>query len=208
MSELIWVRGGAVSSSPDAFFHSWQAHPAGTHTSGKCGNTAEEGRGEARRHTRTHIMFASLLRRSLAALAPPPPSRSPTAAALLLVQPSRWMGVLKSPAVQRWVGERAIEHPTAWRPWRWTNGKWRGPELSRREQAHRAKEAIRRGEVKLEPTVMVPPPKFKGHKRVQRAENRRAIVAQKMAEMPKLIAEYRAERLAKRAKLRAMNRWK
>ena len=201
--------GGAVSSSPDAFFHSWQAHPAGTHTSGKCGNTAEEGRGEARRHTRTHIfMFASLLRRSLAALAPPPPSRSPTAAALLLVQPSRWMGVLKSPAVQRWVGERAIEHPTAWRPWRWTNGKWRGPELSRREQAHRAKEAIRRGEVKLEPTVMVPPPKFKGHKRAVKAEQTRAIVAQKMEQMPELIAEYRAARRERRAKIKGGNRWK
>ena len=117
------------------------------------------------------------------------------------------MPVWKSESVKRWVGEQAIAHPTAWRPWQ-LDGKWRGPELSRRKQALRVKQAIRRGEVQLEPTVMVPPPKFKGHKRVQRAENRRAIVAQKMAEMPKLIAEYRAERLAKRAKLRAMNRWK
>lgn len=152
-------------------------------------------------------MFASLLRRaaawtqpSLVASACAPPACGP----LQL----RLMSVLKSPSIQRWLGEKAIEQPTMWRPHRNWEGKWRGPELGRREQALRAKEAIRAGEVKLEPTVMVPPPKFKGHKRVQRAENRRAIVAQKMAEMPQLIAEYRAERLAKRAKFRAMNRWK
>ena len=152
-------------------------------------------------------MFASLLRRSLAALAAaalPFADRggaAPRAAVALdgrAEEPRR-------PALGR---ERAIEHPTAWRPWRWTNGKWRGPELSRREQAHRAKEAIRRGEVKLEPTVMVPPPKFKGHKRAVKAEQTRAIVAQKMEQMPELIAEYRAARRERRAKIKGGNRWK
>lgn len=120
---------------------------------------------------------------------------------------ARSMSVLKSPSVQRWLGERAIEHPTAWRPWKW-QGKWKGPELSRRKQALLAKEAIRRGEIQLEPTVMVPPPKFKGHKRQLQRETKRAVVAQKMEEMPTLIAEYRQARMARRAKLRTAERWK
>jgi hypothetical protein len=119
----------------------------------------------------------------------------------------RTMSVLKSGAVKRWLGERAIEQPTKFVPWRW--GKhWRPPEMSRRQQALLAKKAIRSGEIKLEPTVMVPPPKFKGHAREHRREPRLAEVAGKMAEMPKLIAEYRQARLEKRVKLKAANRWK
>ena len=153
------------------------------------------------------VMFASLLRRATS-WTPPPTVASAWTSPMSGPLQTRFMSVLKSPSVQRWLGQKAIEQPTMWRPHKNWEGKWRGPELGRRKQALQAKEAIRLGDIKLEPTVMVPPPKFKGHKRVQRAENRRAIVAQKMAEMPKLIAEYRAERLAKRAKLRAMNRWK
>ena len=143
-----------------------------------------------------------------AAIAATRPTRT-TTSLLSLSAPARFMSVLKSPAVQRWLGERAIEHPTMWRPWQqpW-NGRWRGPELSRRKQALLAKEAIRRGEVKLEPTVMVPPPKFKGHKWQAKAEATRAIVAAKMEEMPQLIAEYRQARREKRAKQRLANRWK
>jgi len=117
------------------------------------------------------------------------------------------MSVLKSGAVKRWLGERAIEEPTKFVPWKW-NHKWRGPELSRRKQALLAKDAIRRGEVKLEPTVMVPPPKFKGHAREHAREPRRAAVAARMAEMPKLIAEYRQARREKRLKTKEANRWK
>ena len=52
------------------------------------------------------------------------------------------------------------------------------------------------------------PPKFKGHKSEAARPIRRAEVAQKMAEMPKLIAEYMRERREKRAKERANSRWK
>ena len=108
---------------------------------------------------------------------------------------------------QRWLGERAIEAPTMWRPFKW-NGSWRGPELSRRKQALLVKEAIRRGEIKLEPTVMVPPTKFKGHQRERQQPITLANVAQKMEEMPRLIAELRAARREKRLKQRAAARWK
>ena len=115
--------------------------------------------------------------------------------------------VFKSQAVQRWLGDRAIESPTEWRPWKW-NGRWNPPQIGRKRQALLVKEAIRRGDIKLEPTVMVPPPKFKGHKSQAARPIRRAEVAQKMAEMPKMIAEYLRERREKRAKERANNRWK
>ena len=92
-------------------------------------------------------------------------------------------------------------------PWKW-NGRWNPPQIGRKRQALLVKEAIRRGDIKLEPTVMVPPPKFKGHKSQAARPIRRAEVAQKMAEMPKMIAEYLRERREKRAKERANNRWK
>ena len=106
-----------------------------------------------------------------------------------------------------WLADRAIEAPTSFRPWKW-NGRWRGPEIGRRKQALLAKEAIRAGEIKLEPTVMVPPPKFKGHAREHKVGPRLADVAAKMEEMPRLIAEYRAARRDKRLKEKAARRWK
>lgn len=115
--------------------------------------------------------------------------------------------VFKSRAVQQWLGDRAIESPTEWRPWKW-QGRWQGPQIGRKRQQLLVKEAIRRGEIKLEPTVMVPRPAFRGHKSERNRPVRRAEVAAKMAEMPKLIAEYLQERREKRAKERAANRWK
>lgn len=144
---------------------------------------------------------APLLSSPLRWVAPAPQSTSPTTVF------SRAMSVLKSGSVKRWLAERAIENPTKFVPWKW-NGKWRGPELGRRKQALMAKEAIRAGEIKLEPTLMVPPTKFKGHKRQHNAVLRRELVAQKMMEMPKLIAEFRAARREKRMKIKESNRWK
>ena len=117
------------------------------------------------------------------------------------------MGVLKSNAVKVWLGERAIEAPTMWRPWKY-HGKWQAPELSLRKQSLMAKQAIRQGDIKLEPVLMPPPPTFKGHKREKVWPIRRADVAARMAEMPQLIAEYRQARRIKRAKAREANRFK
>ena len=120
---------------------------------------------------------------------------------------ARDMSVWKSNAVKKWVGEQAMAQPTAWRPFRW-NGRWRTPELSRRQQALRIKEAIRAGDIMLEPTLMVPPPKFKGHVRERRRPEALESIAAKMAQMPKLIAEYRQTARERRQKIRQAERWK
>lgn len=120
---------------------------------------------------------------------------------------SRTMAIWKSQSVRDWVGERALEAPTKWRPFKY-DGKWRGPELSRRKQALQVKEAIREGHITLEPTLMVPPPKFKGHKRERIRPLALASIAAKMAEMPKLIAEYKQERRERRKAIRLAGRWK
>lgn len=122
---------------------------------------------------------------------------------------SRGMAVFSSKSVRSWIGKQAVESPSTWL--RWKNPethKWKSPLLSRRKQALLVKEAIRRGEVQLEPTVMVPPPKFKGHKREHLAPEARASIAAKMAKMPEMIAAYREQRREKRAKIKAANRWK
>ena len=124
-----------------------------------------------------------------------------------LLLPRRSMSIWKSESVKRWVGETAIEHPTAWRPHQ-LFGKWRGPELSRRKQALEIKRAIREGEVALEPTVMVPAPKFKGHKRERMRPIAREAIAARMAEMPRLIAEYKQAQRERRKKMKLANRWK
>ena len=136
---------------------------------------------------------------------------SSAASASLFASPARLfarsMGLWSSNAVKHWVGEQAIAQPTTWRPY-WYNGRWRAPELSRRLQSLRVKEAIRRGELKLEPTIMVPPPKFKGHKRDKMKQVARESIAAKMEEMPKLIAEYRQAARERRQKLRGDSRFK
>lgn len=148
------------------------------------------------------------LRRTASALACAPSS---SASASLAWSPTRLlarsMSLWKSDAVKRWVGEQAIAEPTQWRPYQW-NGRWRTPELSRRLQALKVKEAIRRGEIALEPTLMVPSPKFRGHKRERVRPAAIESIAAKMAEMPKLIAEYRQAARERRQKMRADMRWK
>ena len=144
----------------------------------------------------------------LAALAP----RQPTliAAALAAAPPLlgvRSMGILSSGPVQRWIAEKAIEEPTQWRPFKW-KGRWQSPQQSRRIQALKAKQAVRDGEIKLEPIIMIPPHKFKGKRHEHNRQARRDLVAQKMKEMPQMIAEYRAARREKRLKQRAADRFK
>ena len=60
----------------------------------------------------------------------------------------------------------------------------------------------------MEPTLMVPPPKFKGHKREHERPLRLQTVADKMRKMPELIAEYRVMRAERKRKVKAANRWK
>ena len=138
---------------------------------------------------------------------PPPTSLAGAASSSILPAFFARTSVFKSPAVQQWLGDRAIDSPVEWRPWKW-DGKWQPPMIGRKRQQLLVKEAIRRGDIKLEPTVMVPPPKFKGRKEDHNRPIRRAEVAAKMAEMPKLIAEYMRDRREKRAKEKAANRWK
>ena len=69
------------------------------------------------------------------------------------------------------------------------------------------KQAIKAGEIKLEPTRMPdvyakPYGIFKGHMRQRNRPTTQAEIAARMMEMPKLIAEYKAERLAKRRQAR------
>ena len=167
--------------------------------------------GSIRRSTTTKGMTLLHAHRLFSSLRSGAGALSSAASASLFASPARLftrsMGLWSSNAVKQWVGEQAIAHPTTWRPY-WYNGRWRAPELSRRLQSLRAKEAIRRGELKLEPTIMVPPPKFKGHKRDKMKPVARESIAAKMEEMPKLIAEYRQAARERRQKLRADSRFK
>ena len=166
------------------------------------------------------VLGALRLSSRVAALAAPRPPllaaswapRQPTliATALAAAPPllaARSMGILSSGAVKRWVAEKAIEEPMQWRPFKW-KGRWQSPLQSRRVQAMKAKQAVRDGEIKIEPIVMIPPHKFKGHKHEHNRQARLDLVAQRMKEMPQMIAEYRAARREKRLKQRAENRFK
>ena len=55
----------------------------------------------------------------------------------------------------------------------------------------RFKWAIKKGAIMIQPTVMVPLRKMKGHLRQRRRPMRQAEIAQKLADMPKLIEAYR-----------------
>lgn len=194
------------------------------------------------------------------------------------VGPVASMAFWKSANVRSWVEtqdrKEFFREPYA------EGGKVMAPLLSARRRAMRVKIAIKAGELKLEPTVMVEAPYFKGHKRDRRVPIRKvrslagrwlaagwraldrangrvrfhsmpharapahvlalrtshaqrsppsssprscawlrdsstgsrsrsqALVEQKMAEMPKLLEEYRAARTAAREKKRAEARWK
>lgn len=81
-----------------------------------------------------------------------------------------------------------------WKYWsssRTTTGKWIGPRYGKRTQARKVKEAIKGGQIMLEPTVMVPPPHFKGKGRHARAEDRRVEIAEKLAKMPEMIRQHK-----------------
>ena len=144
------------------------------------------------------------MRAAAQALASAPSAALATSPVRLL---ARHMSLWKSDAVKGWVGDQAIANPTQWRPFKF-DGRWRPPELSRRFQALRIKEAIRNGEIQLEPTLMVPPPKFRGHRRERLRPAALESIATKMEAMPKLVAEYRQAARERRQKMRADARWK
>ena len=121
---------------------------------------------------------------------------------------ARAMSVLKSQSVKAFIDARGREEPTKWRPYKELDGPWRGPQMKARERALVVKEAIKAGEVKLEPTRLPPPPHFKGHKRERERPIALESIAAKMADMPRMIAEYRQARRERREKWRAANRWK
>ena len=120
------------------------------------------------------------------------------------------MSLWKSPTVQAWFDEQAKQRPEDFlpRPWK-TPGYKRtsmcSPRLSRRRQSLLIKKAIKAGEIKLEPTRMPDLQAkviFKGHMRQRNRPTRQAEIAAAMAEMPKMIEEYKAERLARRRQAR------
>jgi len=120
--------------------------------------------------------------------------------------PAAGMALWRSAAVRAWV-EKQPRKLYQREPWR-VGGPVMAPRLSRRKQSLNIKNAIRAGEFKLEPTVMSELPYFKGHMRQRNRPMRLALVAAKMAEMPKLIAEYRRAKKAAHAKKQAENRFK
>jgi hypothetical protein len=80
-----------------------------------------------------------------------------------------------------------------------SRGKWHSPKKSLRELAVERKKTLLRGqewpyEKPRFPMVV----HFKGHKRIARAEERRKLIAEKMAEMPKKIEEYYREMRSRR----------
>ena len=119
----------------------------------------------------------------------------------------RRMSLWRSPSIQQWV---AAQDKRLFRPWGRDpeTGGIRFPRLSRRRQMKRIKQAIFQGEIRLEPTVMCELPRFKGHMHQRKAPERIAEIEAKMADMPRMVEEYRQERREARAKLRAEKRWK
>ena len=126
------------------------------------------------------------------------------------IGPIAHMSLWKSPTVQAWFDEQAKQRPEDFlpRPWK-TPGYKRtsmcSPRLSRRRQSLLIKKAIKAGEIKLEPTRMPDLQAkviFKGHMRQRNRPTRQAEIAAAMAEMPKMIEEYKAERLARRRQAR------
>lgn len=133
------------------------------------------------------------------ALALAPRTRPPAPPLGELVGAVAAMSLWKSDRVREWV---SVQKKEQFAPQKQESGRWWGPQLSRRKQARRVKDALLAGELTLEPTVMVPPPKFKGHKRERTAPVRAANIEQKMKDMPAMIAEHREKMRAARVKLR------
>ena len=120
-----------------------------------------------------------------------------------LLGQASWMSLWKSEAVRNWVDSqpdqtlyKAQYNPDHSNEYMAKKSMWSPPGLSRRLQAREIKKAIFAGDIKLEPTVMVPPTKFKGHKRQRMAPARLQLIQAKMASMPQQIAEYRQVRPA------------
>ena len=97
--------------------------------------------------------------RPRAAVAPPLLRAPALAAPPLTMGPIVHMSLWKSPTVQEWVEAQAKERPDDFLPRPWTTPGYKrtgmcGPRLSRRRQSLMVKQAIKAGEIKLEPTRM------------------------------------------------------
>ncbi|KAL1529863.1 hypothetical protein AB1Y20_000794 [Prymnesium parvum] len=131
-------------------------------------------------------------------------------AARPLLGPVAAMSIFKSHAVKEWVAKQPDSGGTSsggisWKYWsagRSPTGKWIGPRLDAKTRARIIKRAISQGEIFLEPTVMVPPPHFKGKGRHRRAEERRVEIKEKLAMMPQMVREHKQALREKRRALR------
>lgn len=136
-------------------------------------------------------MLASLLRSALAQ----PPAQA------------RGLALRASAAVNEWV---STQNPKLYqrRPHPKRKGQVLSPLMTRRQQAKPIKRAIAMGEIALEPTVMPPPTRMKGHFRQRNKPFRQAEIEAKMREMPKMIEEYRKTMADLREARRMARRWK
>lgn len=142
----------------------------------------------------------ALLRSQL--LRPLEPSRS--------IGPIAHMSLWKSPTVQSWFNEQTEKRPDDFLPRPWATPGYKrtsmcSPRLSRRRQSLLIKKAIKANEIKLEPTRMPDLHAkviFKGHMRQRNRPARQAEIAARMADMPKMIEDYKTERLARRRQAR------
>ena len=143
---------------------------------------------------------AALLRPQL--LRPFEPPRS--------IGPIAHMSLWQSPTVQQWFNEQAKEQPDDFLPRPWTTPGYKrtsmcSPKLSRRRQSLLIKKSIKAGDIKLEPTRMPDLHAkiiFKGHMRQRNRPTRQAEIAARMADMPKMIEDFKTERLARRRQAR------
>ena len=102
----------------------------------------------------------------------------------------------RSEAVKEWIAKqdtRVFEDHQNRRGW------WYPAALSRRRQAMIIKQKIKEGEIQLEPTVMKELPRMKGTKLKRNRPLRQELIAEKMREMPKLIAAYKEVRFSPRS---------
>ena len=130
-----------------------------------------------------------------------------------LAGPVAPMSLWKSHAVKEWIRQKANPGGITsgghqfkyWEPWVSNAGRRNGPRLSAQTRASKLKEAIRFGEITLEPTVMVPSPHFKGTRRKRDAAQRKEDVAEKMAKMPQVIKEHKEDKHRKRQEIKKEN---
>ena len=126
------------------------------------------------------------------------------------IGPIAHMSLWQSPTVQSWFNEQAEKRPDDFLPRPWATPGYKrtsmcSPRLSRRRQSLLIKKAIKANEIKLEPTRMPDLHAkviFKGHMRQRNRPTRQAEIAARMADMPKMIEDYKTERLARRRQAR------